>query len=222
MAIIQTGPHLKNIEVFLANCRRRRYTAKATIIYLGDQSDSLFYILSGSVAAIAENSCGKEITLAYLNAGEFFGEMGLFESERRSACIRTRSDCEVGEISYSKFLRLSANYPDFLFAVAKQVTSRLRDTSRKVCDLAFLDVSGRVAHSLLYLCQEPDAEISPEGTQIRVTRQEIAKIVGCSREMVGRVLKDFEESGLISTCGKKIMVFSASGSQLLPSTTQVF
>lgn len=70
---------MKNIEVFLTSCRRRSYTAKGVIIHTGDYSNSLFYIISGSVAVIAEDSDGKEITLAYLNPGDFVGEMGLFE-----------------------------------------------------------------------------------------------------------------------------------------------
>ena len=222
MDSIQGEPHIKNIEILLANCCQRRYPAKATIIHLGDKSDTLYYIISGSVAAIAEDNGGKEITLAHLNAGDFVGEMGLFERGSRSACIRTRSDCEMGEISYSRFLNLSTKHPDLLFAVAQQVTHRLRKTSRKVCDLAFLDVSGRVAHSLLYLCEEPEAKHCMEGTQIRVTRQEISRIVGCSREMVGRVLKDLEESGLISTAGKNITVFSTSRGGLLPTSTRYF
>ncbi|MCP4043273.1 MAG: helix-turn-helix domain-containing protein, partial [Gammaproteobacteria bacterium] len=79
--------------------------------------------------------------------------------------------------------------------------------SRKVGDLAFLDVSGRVARALLDLCTEPDAMTHPNGMQIKVTRQELGRIAGCSREMVGRVLKDLEEKRLIMVHGKTIVVF---------------
>jgi len=89
------------------------------------------------------------------------------------------------------------------------MATRLRKTSRKVGDLAFLDVTGRVARTLLDLCKEPDALSHPQGMQIRITRQEIGRIVGCSREMVGRVLKNLEEQGLISVKGKNIVVFNA-------------
>ncbi len=74
-------------------------------------------------------------------------------------------------------------------------------------NLAFLDVAGRVARTLLDLAHQPDAMTHPDGMQIRITRQEIAKIVGCSREMAGRVLKELEEQGLITAHGKKIVVF---------------
>jgi CRP/FNR family cyclic AMP-dependent transcriptional regulator len=99
--------------------------------------------------------------------------------------------------------------PDFLFSLSKQLAKRLRDTTRKVGDLAFLDVTGRVARTLLDLCKEPDAMTHPDGMQIKITRQEIGRIVGCSREMVGRVLKILEDQELISAHGKTMVVFGA-------------
>jgi CRP/FNR family cyclic AMP-dependent transcriptional regulator len=83
----------------------------------------------------------------------------------------------------------------------------LRNTTRKVGDLAFFDVTGRVARCLLDLCKQPDAMTHPDGMQIKVTLQEIGRIVGCSREMVGRVLKDLEERNLVDVKGKTMVVF---------------
>jgi len=201
-------PHIDNVEEFLSHCHRRRYPAKSTIIYAGDQGDTLYYIIKGSVTVVIEDdSDGKEMILAYLNPGDFVGEMGLFDQEHRSAWIRTKTECEVGEISYGKFVELSHKHPEFLFAISKQIAQRLRDTTRKVSDLAFLDVTGRVARTLLDLCREPDAMTHPDGMQIKITRQEIGRIVGCSREMVGRVLKDLEERELVSVAGKSMVVF---------------
>ena len=192
----------------MSHCHRRRYPAKSTIIYAGDQGDTLYYIIKGSVTVVIEDdSDGKEMILAYLNPGDFVGEMGLFDQEHRSAWIRTKTECEVGEISYGKFIELSHKHPEFLFAISKQIAQRLRDTTRKVSDLAFLDVTGRVARTLLDLCKEPDAMTHPDGMQIKITRQEIGRIVGCSREMVGRVLKDLEERELVSVAGKTMVVF---------------
>ena len=87
------------------------------------------------------------------------------------------------------------------------MAQRLRNTTRKVGDLAFFDVSGRVARCLLDLCKQPDAMTHPDGMQIKITRQEIGRIVGCSREMVGRVLKDLEEQKLVAVKGKTMVVF---------------
>jgi CRP/FNR family transcriptional regulator, cyclic AMP receptor protein len=207
---IQSDFCLKNLEIFLHNSRIRRYKAKKTIIHLGDYSESLFYILSGSVAVSTQDNNGREIILAYLNTGDFVGEMGLFETSPRSARIRAKTDCEMGEISYKKFLDLSAKHPELLFAISRQLAKQLASTSLKVRDLAFLDVSGRVARALINLCQQPDAQTMRDYTVIRSTRQEIAKLIGCSREMVGKVLKQFDDEDYISLRGKNIVIFNGS------------
>lgn len=202
----QTG--ISSLDLFLEHCHRRRYPSKSIIIYAGDTPDVLYYIIDGSVSVLIEDEEGREIVLAYLNKGDFFGEMGLFGDQAvRSAWVRARTECEVAEISYAKFRQLYQEHPDVLFAMASQMALRLRQTSRKVSDLAFMDVTGRVARTLLDLCKQPDAMTHPDGMQIRITRQEIGRIVGCSREMVGRVLKSMEDQDLIHVRGKTIVVF---------------
>ena len=199
---------IPNLDQFLAHCHRRKYPAKSTIIYAGDESDALYYILKGSVTVMIEADDGREMIMAYLNEGDFFGEMGLFENDpSRSAWVKAKSECEVAEVSYGKFKQLAREDADILFAVSAQIAGRLRATTRKVGDLAFLDVTGRVAGTLLDLCKQPDAMTHPDGMQIKVTRQEIGRIVGCSREMVGRVLKNLEEQGLVSVKGKTMVVY---------------
>lgn len=208
MVAVSLTPHIKNVEEFLIHCHRRRYPAKSTLIYAGDKSDSLYYIIKGSVTVLIEDDEGREMIVAYLNDGDFFGEMGLFgDEDPRSAWIRAKTECEVAEISYAKFEELAVDHPEFLFALSSQMARRLRNTTRKVGDLAFLDVTGRVARTLLDLCKEPDAMTHPDGMQIKITRQEIGRIVGCSREMVGRVLKTLEDQGLVHVKGKTMVVF---------------
>ncbi len=208
MSTVSLTPHIENVDEFLGHCHRRRYPAKSSIIYAGDKSDSLYYIIKGSVTVLIEDDEGREMIVAYLNDGDFFGEMGLFDSEdSRSAWIRAKTECEVAEIGYSAFQELSKTHPEFLYSLSVQMSERLRKTTRKVGDLAFLDVTGRVARTLLDLCKEPDAMTHPDGMQIKITRQEIGRIVGCSREMVGRVLKTLEEQGLVNVKGKTMVVF---------------
>ena len=213
MVAITLTPKIKNIDKLLAHCHRRRYTAKSTIIYAGDRCESLFFIVKGSVTILIEDDDGREMIIAYLNAGDFFGEMGLFEKEgaekERSAWVRAKTECEVAELSYAKFRELTQQDPDILYALGSQMAERLRNTTRKVGDLAFLDVTGRVARTLLDLCKQPDAMTHPDGMQIKITRQEIGRIVGCSREMVGRVLKSLESQGLVYVKGKTMVVFGA-------------
>lgn len=203
----QTGN--RSIDEFLKHCHRRHYPAKSVIIYAGDKPDALYYIISGSVSVLKEDEDGHEIVLSYLNPGDFFGEMGLFDDAgNRSAWVRTKTAVELAEISYSRFNQAVADDPQIMFAITSQMAERLRKASSKVGALAFLDVTGRVFETLHDLCKEPDALTHPDGMQIRITRQEIGRIVGCSREMVGRVLKDLEQKGDISVSGKTIVVFN--------------
>ena len=202
---------LPNVENFLRHCQRKDYKAKSVVLKQGEASDSLYLILDGSVSIMVEDEADPEhmLVVAYLNPGDFVGEMGLFEEEEqvRSAMVVAKPACDVAEISYERFHQIRNQYPDILFAISRQLGRRLRQTTRKLTDLAFVDVSGRIAHTLLDLCKEPDAMTHPDGMQIKITRQELGKIVGCSREMAGRVLKNLEEDGLVSVSGKTMVVY---------------
>jgi len=206
--IVQTLP---NVENFLRHCQRKDYKAKAPILKQGDVGASLYLILDGSVSVQVEDEAdpGHMLVVAYLNPGDFIGEMGLFDDEAptRSAMVVAKTQCEVAEITYERFHQIRGQFPDILYAVSRQLASRLRQTTRKLTDLAFVDVSGRIAHTLLDLCKEPDAMTHPDGMQIKITRQELGKIVGCSREMAGRVLKNLEQDGLVSVSGKTMVVY---------------
>ncbi|BCE02576.1 cAMP-activated global transcriptional regulator CRP [Marinicellulosiphila megalodicopiae] len=208
--IIRNQLEHKHLDFFLSQCHRRRYPNKTTLIYAGDKSDSLYYIIKGSVSVIIEDDDGREMIMAYLNTGDFFGEMGLFDDiPSRSAWVKTKTECEVAEISYQKFKEIALEDTRILYFIGEQMASRLRNTTRKVGDLAFLDVTGRVAGTLLDLCKQPDAMTHPDGMQIKITRQEIGRIVGCSREMVGRVLKSLEDQGLVNVKGKTMVVLGS-------------
>lgn len=197
----------RSIDRLLQNCHRRTYAPKAAIIRQGDPADDLFYIIDGSVTVLLEDDKGHEIVLAYLNPGDFFGEIGLFnEDASRTALVRARGEAEIAQISYRKLRGLTEIYPDLIVAMTSQLARRLRNTNRKLGDLAFMDVYGRVARTLLDLCEQPDAMTHPDGMQVRVTRQELSRLVGCSREMVGKVLKDMEEQKHITAAGKTIVV----------------
>jgi len=208
---METGRPLSDIPAinrFLSYCRIRTVPSKTVLIHAGDVPDVLYYVIKGSVEVLIEDEEGNEMVLAYLNKGQFFGEMGLFNDQpARSAWVRTRSACELAEMTYPRFRQIAAESPTLLFELATQLASRLDRTNRKLGDLAFVDVTGRVAHAIMDLCNEPDAMTHPEGTQIKVSRQELSRLVGCSREMAGRVLKVLEEQGLLTARGKTMVVY---------------
>lgn len=202
-----------DMSAFIHYCHLRRFPAKYTIIKPGDVGETFFYIVEGSVSISMIDPDGHELVLAYINKGEFVGEIGVFLGEMvRYVTVRTREPCQFAEISYQRFQQLikaelAPHAAGVLFVMARQLAGRLLNTNRKVGDLAFTDVTGRVSHALLDLCKQPDAMTHPDGMQIRVTRQEIGRIVGCSREMAGRVLKELQNQRLINVKGKTIVVY---------------
>ncbi|EIJ71788.1 catabolite protein activator [Pasteurella bettyae CCUG 2042] len=198
------------LDWFLSHSHIHKYPAKTTLIHAGESADTLYYIVKGSAAVMVKDEEGKEMILSYLAQGEFFGEVGLFEEGQvRSAWVKAKTACEIAEVSYKKFRQLIQVNPEILMYLSAQLSHRLQNTSKQVSNLAFLDVTGRIAQTLLNLARMPDAMTHPDGMQIKITRQEIGQMVGCSRETVGRILKMLEDQHLIAAHGKTIVVFGA-------------
>ena len=206
-------PSSATIERFLAHCHRRRYPPRTEVFRPGDQAGTMYYVVSGSVSIITEEDDGRELILGYFGPGEFVGEMGLFiETDVREVVLRTRVQTELAEISYERLYQLfegslSADATQIVYAIGAQLSRRLLDTSRKAGRLAFLDVTDRITRTLHDLTKEPEAMTHPDGTQLRVSRQELARLVGCSREMAGRVLKKLQADGKLHARGKTIVLY---------------
>ena len=206
------APDAATLERFLAHCHRRRYPPRTDVFRPGDPAGTLYYVINGSVSIITEDD-DRELVLGYFGTGEFVGEMGLFiESDRREVILRTRTPCELGEISYERLYQLfdgplSGDATKIVYAIGAQLSRRLLDTSRKAGRLAFLDVTDRIIRTLHDLTREPEAMSHPQGTQLRVSRQELARLVGCSREMAGRVLKKLQVDGVLHARGKTVVLY---------------
>lgn len=203
------------IKAFADAGHKRSFPPKHTIIHAGDDPSSLYLILEGSVSILLEDDAGREIVLAYFGPGDFFGEMCLFpEQKLRTAIVRTRTATLTAEIGYQSLVEFERRHPKIMFHLAGQLAARLRDTTRRLGDLAFLDVAGRMAHTLLELVKSQEAQAHPRGTLIRISRQELARLVGCSREMAGRVLKKLEEDGIVQSHGRSILIFGEQKSRI--------
>jgi len=204
------------LHSLLQHCKIDHLPTKQLIVRPGDPADKMYYIIDGSATVSMEDEDGNDIILTYLNDGDFIGETGLFiqQSTVRQVTVRTRAACTLAEISYVRLDELISNelkeeYAKILKVIATHLSTRLMQATRKVGHLAFMDAAGRVASALLDLCKQPDAMTHPDGMQIKISRTELGKIVGCSREMVGRVMKNMEQQGLITAKGKTIVVFGA-------------
>ena len=134
MALQPITPHIPKFEEFLNHCNRRRYPAKSTLIHAGDACDTLYYIIKGSVSVLIEDDDGREIIVAYLNTGDFFGELGLLDSDRRSATVTAETDCEVIVIERDRFLQFGDANPIAGLSVTRRIASNLASRLRRAND----------------------------------------------------------------------------------------
>jgi CRP/FNR family cyclic AMP-dependent transcriptional regulator len=188
----------------LAGVVTRRSTPRSTTVMAGgDATDSLYIVLSGRLKVMMSDADGKEVILSILGPGEFFGEMGLIDDAPRSASVVAIESCELLSIAKRDFKKCMAENFEMTMAVMRGLVRRLREADRKIGSLALLDVYGRVARLLL------DMSENVEGEKIvtkRLPKQDIAKMIGASREMVSRVMKDLQMGGYIEVRGSNIVL----------------
>jgi CRP/FNR family transcriptional regulator, cyclic AMP receptor protein len=182
---------------------RKSAPRSTTIMAGGDPTDSLYIVLSGRLKVMMSDSEGKEVILSILGPGEFFGEMGLIDDEPRSATVITIEPCELLSIAKRDFKKALAENFDMTMAVMRGLVKRLREADRKIGSLALLDVYGRVARLLLDMAENVDGE---KVVTKRLPKQDIAKMIGASREMVSRVMKDLQMGGYIEMRGSNIVL----------------
>jgi CRP/FNR family transcriptional regulator, cyclic AMP receptor protein len=176
---------------------KRRFKRGELIVEQGKKSNALFIILTGRARVFTSDSRGREVILATMNPGDYIGEMSLIDNEPHSATVRAEVQTDVLMLGRLEFARCLPENTSMAYAVMKGLVQRLRSADRKIESLALMDVYGRVARSLIE-ASEPDAQ----GNAVirdKVSRQDLAKMVGASREMVSRVMKDLEERGFIET-----------------------
>ncbi|MFT8229567.1 MAG: cAMP-activated global transcriptional regulator CRP [Enterobacterales bacterium] len=196
------------LEWLKSHCHIHKYPPKSMIINKSEKSEILYFIITGSASVIMKNEEDKEMIISYLNNGDFIGELGLFKLNKKcNIWVRTRTICKIAEITYIRFNKLININPDILKYLTYQIANRLRLTSQKVENLFFLNVTERISKTLLFLATQPDAITHPDGMQIKITRQEISQIVGCSRETVGRILKILVNKNQIFAHGKTIVIY---------------
>lgn len=184
------------LERLATTSTRRSFSKGKVVVKEGEQSQGMYVMLSGRAKVQRADDEGKEVILAVLGPGEFFGEMSLIDEEPRSATVVTLDPCEFIAITKEAFQFLIAQNNEVCLRIMRSLVQRLREADRRIETLALLDVYGRVAQVLLEFA-ETDA-----GTYVvkdRIARQDIAKMVGASREMVSRVMKALETEGYIES-----------------------
>ena len=176
---------------------KRRYKRGEAIVEQGKKSNALAILLTGRARVVTTDARGREVILATLQPGAYVGEMSLIDNEPHSATVRTEVQTDVLVVGRPEFGRCLLENSAMAYAVMNGLVQRLRQADRKIESLALMDVYGRVARALLEFSSKDG-----EGNALirdKVSRQDLAKMVGASREMVSRVMKDLEERGFIET-----------------------
>lgn len=182
------------LEAIARVTQHRKAPRHAAIVRAGDHTDSLYVIVSGSAKVLNSDADGREVIITLLGPGEFFGEMGLIDGSPRSADVVANEPCELLVIGKADFKRCLADNFDLCLNIMKSLVQRLREADRKIESLALMDVYGRVARLLI----EMSEDVGGESVVVRkISKQDIAKMIGASREMVSRVMKDLSQQGLI-------------------------
>ena len=182
-------------EVISGAVIKRRFKRGEALVEQGQKSNALFILLTGRARVVTSDSRGREVILATLDQGDYLGEMSIIDNEPHSATVRAEVQTDVLMLGRTEFARCLTENASMSLVVMRGLVKRLRHADRKIESLALLDVYGRVAHALL------DFAVADAQGQLlvkdKISRQDLAKMVGASREMVSRVMKDLEERGFI-------------------------
>lgn len=203
------------ISQLLSGVQHRSYPRNAFILRAGEETDALYIILSGRVKVLIPDEEGHEVILSIMGPHEFFGEMGLLDDQPRSASVETLESCEMLRLSKAGFTNILKDNFDLAMLIIRNLVRRLREADRKIESLALIDVYGRVARLLIDMAQSVDGKWVVEHAP---AKQEIARMIGASREMVSRVVKDLQRKGLIRAEKRRIYVLDRLSMQKRAST----
>lgn len=185
---------------------RRRAGRNEQVVRAGEDAESLIVLLTGRAKVTNFDEEGREIILAWLGPGEFFGEMGLIDGSPRSASVVAVEPCELLTIGKNEFQRCMQDNFQVAQKLMQILVRRLREADRNIESLALLDVYGRVARLLLDLSEE---EGGKRLVKQKISKQDMARMIGASREMVSKVMRDLEVGGYIISSGDQITITGA-------------
>ncbi|MBC7484556.1 MAG: Crp/Fnr family transcriptional regulator [Rhizobacter sp.] len=175
---------------------KRRFRRGEIVVEHGKKSNALFIMLTGRARVLTADQRGREVILAVLQPGDYVGEMSLIDNQPHSATVRAEVQSDMLVLGRAEFARCLPENSSLSYAIMRGLVQRLRSADRQIESLALLDVYGRVARALLEM-SETVGEL--QVIRNKVSRQDLAKVVGASREMVSRVMKDLEEREMIET-----------------------
>jgi len=171
----------------------RAFPKRAIIVTEGDETDSLYVVLSGRARVYVADDKGREVQLNQLGPGEYFGEVTL-DGGPRSASVMAIEDCRCAIVKRAEFNPFLERHPELALHIVRKLAHRVRELTENVRSLALMDVYGRVARLLLELAEEKDGKLVIGEA---LTHRDIAARVGASREMISRIFSDLSEGGYV-------------------------
>ncbi len=193
----------QQITTLLTYVQHRSFARNVYIMHAGEETDSLYVMLSGKAKVVLTDDHGREVILGFMGPQDFFGEMGILDDQPRSASVLTLEPCEMLRLGKAGFMTCVKDHSEVAMLVIRNLVKRLRAADRKIESLALVDVSGRVARLLIDVAQEIDGKL----VVVRApAKQEMARMIGASREMVSRVMKELEQRCLIRVERRSIVI----------------
>lgn len=192
----------RGIQALTAIATRRSYRKNRVIIHQSDDTNNMFILLQGAMRVYVEDEQGKQLTVRRLNPGDSFGEVALIGDFPRTASVETLTDCVVAVFTRGNYLAFLRDYPEITLALAKTLANMVRDTTEELSNIALSDVYGRIAYILNKYANGQDGEKRVP----RFTHREIAGMIGSSREMVSKVLKELENGDYISVTDRHYVI----------------
>jgi CRP/FNR family cyclic AMP-dependent transcriptional regulator len=184
-----------DVERIAPLLHRRRHSKNGLILLQGDKAAGLYLIAAGRVKLVVTGEDGKDLVLSTRGAGDFFGELSLFDDRPLGMSILAMEEVEVLLLLKEDFHRQLRELPEIAIGLMRTLCNRLRQADMRISAAALLDVPQRVAHVLLELADEHDGTLIPQP----LTHQFISQLVGASRESVSRTMSQLAQDGLIST-----------------------
>ncbi|HET9739983.1 MAG TPA: Crp/Fnr family transcriptional regulator [Solirubrobacteraceae bacterium] len=192
----------------------RRFAAGEPVFREGDDSDTCYIVNVGHARALREHPDGRQITLATFGPGDIFGELAMFDDERRSATVEATDDLEVLGILGGDMRRLMRRHPDIAVKLVISLGRRLRAANERLASQSFQTVQSRVASVLRQLVEQARAEGANErDVPVVATQADLARLAGSSRESASRFLAVLERAGVISQGRGRLTVHDPSALQ---------
>ena len=192
----------QDVEDLMARAVTRSFPRHAVIINEGDDTDAVYFIVSGMVKVFLADDDGNEVDIAMLKAGDYFGEMALEEGSRSASVMATEPVC-LAIVRMAEFRIFLRTHPDFVFFLLGKLIRRTRVVTRNLKSLALLGVYGRLTQMLNDLAAEVDGKLVIAEP---LTQQQMASRIGCSREMVSKILKDLSAGGYLEISRRRLEI----------------